>query len=243
MGPGYHIGRRPDPQHRYAAPVNGHALVEAYTIYSCVIGSRAQGLATADSDTDRRGVYAVPAPLFWRLDKPPTHVEGPGPEQFFWELERLCVLALQANPTVYECLWSPVVEFAAPAGEGLLGIRRAFLSRRVGETFGNYARDQLGRVSGHLERTGEVRWKQAMHMIRLLLTGIRTLETGDVAVDVGPDRDRLLAVKRGEVSWDEVRTWAARLGERLATTRTAIPVEPDRATVDDFLVTVRRESL
>ena len=80
-------------------------------------------------------------------------------------------------------------------------------------------------------------------MIRLLLTGIRTLETGDVAVDVGPDRDRLLAVKRGEVSWDEVRTWAARLGERLAATSTAIPVEPDLATVDDFLVTVRRESL
>ncbi|WP_233508357.1 DNA polymerase beta superfamily protein [Spongiactinospora gelatinilytica] len=65
-----------------------------HTVLSVVVGSRAYGLSTAESDTDRRGVFVAPASLFWRLDKPPTHVEGPLPEQFSWEVERLCALAL-----------------------------------------------------------------------------------------------------------------------------------------------------
>lgn len=82
-------------------------LVRNHTIYSCVMGSRAFGLATEDSDTDRRGIFLAPTPLYWRLVKPPTHVEGPADEQFSWELERFCELALRANPNILECLHSP----------------------------------------------------------------------------------------------------------------------------------------
>ncbi|WP_278247251.1 DNA polymerase beta superfamily protein [Thermostaphylospora chromogena] len=46
------------------------------------MGSRAYGLATDASDVDRRGVFVAPTEAFWRLSKPPTHVEGPLPEQF-----------------------------------------------------------------------------------------------------------------------------------------------------------------
>ena len=60
-------------------------LVRDHTIYSCVMGSRAFGLATDDSDTDRRGVFLAPTALFWRFEKPPTHLEGPAEEQFSWE--------------------------------------------------------------------------------------------------------------------------------------------------------------
>ena len=48
-----------------------------HTILAVVVGSRAYGLAGPDSDHDRRGVYAAPTALFWRLDKPPTHLDGP----------------------------------------------------------------------------------------------------------------------------------------------------------------------
>ncbi|WP_174704097.1 nucleotidyltransferase domain-containing protein, partial [Streptomyces viridosporus] len=91
-------------------------LVRDHTVYACVMGSRAFGLATEDSDTDRRGVFLAPTPLFWRFDKPPTHVEGPAEEQFSWELERFCELALRANPTILECLHSPLVEYADDTG-------------------------------------------------------------------------------------------------------------------------------
>lgn len=102
-------------------------LVTDHTIYACVMGSRALGLATEGSDTDRRGVFLAPTDLFWRSEKPPTHVDGPAEEQFSRELERFCELALRGNPNVLECLHSPLVEYADAIGRELLALRDAFL--------------------------------------------------------------------------------------------------------------------
>ncbi|MDT5027065.1 MAG: uncharacterized protein QOE61_3491 [Micromonosporaceae bacterium] len=222
----------------------GHRLVAEQTIYSSVVGSRAYGLDGPGSDIDRRGVFLPPTPSFWGLDKPPTHVDGPGVEQFSWELERCCTLALQANPTVLECLWSPIVEQVTETGRELLAIRQAFVSQRAADSYGDYARDQMRRLDSTRRRTGEVRWKQAMHMVRLLMCGGHVLRTGEVLVDVSAHRARLLAIRRGEVSFDEVQAMAARLADELAAARavTTIPVAPDRAAVSDFIVRVRRAS-
>jgi predicted nucleotidyltransferase len=218
--------------------------VDEHTAYSCVVGSRAYGLDGPDSDVDRRGVFVAPTPLFWGLDRPPTHVDGPEAEQFSWEVGRCCELALAANPTVLECLWSPLVERIEPVGEELLAIRGAFLSARLAETYGGYARDQLTRLDAARRRAGEVRWKQAMHMLRLLMAGAHVLRTGEILVDVSAHRDRLLAVRAGEVPWAAVQKWAAELRADLgaAAKRTALPAEPDRATVEAFLIRTRRAS-
>ncbi|WP_410821016.1 DNA polymerase beta superfamily protein [Micromonospora sp. 050-3] len=220
-------------------------LVERHTVLAVVVGSRAYGLHDKDSDYDRRGVYAAPTRAFWHLDKPPTHLDGPAVEQFSWEFERFCVLALQGNPTVLEVLWSPLVESITVDGKRLLAARQAFLSRRVAETYGNYARDQLNRVAARRERTGETNHKQAMHMIRLLVAGAHVLRTGEVLVDVRHLRDRLLAVRRGEVPWDEVAAWAADLLAELdeAAAATELPDQPDRVDVDRLLTAVRERNL
>jgi hypothetical protein len=212
---------------------------------SVVVGSRAYGLDGPQSDHDRRGVFAAPTRAFWHLDKPPTHVEGPAEEQFSWEIERFCTLALQANPTVLEVLWSPIVEHVTADGTELLGVRQAFLSRKVAQTYGAYARDQLTRVRARRERTGETNHKQAMHMIRLLLAGAHVLRTGDVLVDVRPLRDRLLAVKAGAVPWPSVTAWADDLQHDLAAAlaETRLPAEPDRDTIDQLLCRVRERHL
>ena len=77
-----------------------------HTIYAAVVGSRAFGLDTDDSDTDTRGVYVAPTEAFWSLAKPPAHVDGPEPEWFSWEVERFCELALKSNPNLLEVLHS-----------------------------------------------------------------------------------------------------------------------------------------
>jgi hypothetical protein len=220
-------------------------LVGKHTILAVIVGSRAYGLSGPGSDYDRRGVYAAPTRAFWRLDKPPTHLDGPAEEQFSWELERFCTLALQANPTVLEVLWSPLIETITADGEQLLAARRAFLSRRVADTYGNYARDQLDRVAARRTRTGQTNHKQAMHMIRLLLAGAHVLRTGEVLVDVGHLRDRLLAVRRGELPWDTVAAWAADLLAELADAAAAthLPEQPDRDAVDRLLTAVRDRNL
>ncbi|GAA0624233.1 nucleotidyltransferase domain-containing protein [Streptomyces crystallinus] len=219
-------------------------LVHGHTVYSCVMGSRAFGLATSTSDTDRRGVYVAPTPLFWRFDKPPAHVEGPAQEQFSWELERFCELALRANPNILECLHSPLVEQLDDTGRELLSLREAFLSRRAHTAFTAYAMSQRKKLEADVRQHGAPRWKHAMHLLRLMTSCRDLLRTGVLTIDVGPGRDRLLAVRRGEVPWPQVESWMARLHEESTreTTRTPLPPDPDEARVADFLFRVRRDS-
>jgi predicted nucleotidyltransferase len=207
-------------------------------ILSVVVGSRAYGLDTEASDTDRRGVFVTPTEDFWRLDKPVTHRDGPLPEQFSWEVERFCRLALEANPTVLECLWSPIVEVSTPEGQRLRDLRGAFLSRRAHRTFTGYADAQFRRLD-----PAAPKWKQAMHLIRLLLSGLHLVRHGDPLLQVGPYRDRLLAIRRGEVPWERVTAWRAGLTAELAGARSVLPEQPDRRAVEEFLMDVRREHL
>ncbi|MEU9154516.1 nucleotidyltransferase domain-containing protein [Streptomyces sp. NPDC048417] len=219
-------------------------LVRDHTIYACVMGSRAFGLATEDSDTDRRGVFLAPTPLFWRFEKPPTHVEGPGEERFSWELERFCELALRANPNILECLHSPLVEHLDDTGRELRGLRGAFLSRQVYDTFTRYALGQRRKLDADVRVHGTPRWKHAMHLLRLLAGARDLLRTGELTIDVGDARESLLAVKRGEVPWPEIETRMTRLAEETERARhgSPLPPEPDHARVADFLFRVRRAS-
>ncbi len=215
------------------------------TILAVVVGSRAYGLDGPASDHDRRGVHAAPTRDFWRLDKPPTHLDGPRDEQFSWEIERFCTLALQANPTVLETLWSPIVELITTDGSSLIAERDAFLSRRIAATYGAHARDQLTRVTNRRERTGETNHKQAMHMIRLLIAGAHALRTGTILLDVRHLRDRLLAIKSGDTPWPDVVSWATDLHADLddAAARTTLPADPDRDRIDALLTAVRERNL
>ncbi|MFF4123386.1 DNA polymerase beta superfamily protein [Microbispora rosea] len=217
------------------------------TVLSVVIGSRAYGLDTEESDVDRRGVFVTPTPMFWRLDKPPDHVEGPLPEQFSWEVERFCVLALEGNPSVLECLWSPLVELVTPVGERLLALRPAFLSAKAERAFAGSAERQFRRLGPQdPPRPGGDgrRWKMAMHMIRLLLGAVHLAGHGEPLIEVGAHRDRLLAVRRGETPWPEVLAWRARLLAELdERAGSALPARPDRAAVEEFLTDVRRWAL
>ncbi|MFE3995519.1 DNA polymerase beta superfamily protein [Streptomyces goshikiensis] len=219
-------------------------LVRDHTVYACVMGSRAFGLATEASDTDRRGVYLAPTPMFWRFEKPPTHVEGPREEQFSWELERFCELALRADPNILECLHSPLVERVTPVGEELLSLRGAFLSRRAHTSFSRYAASQHTKLVADVRIHGAPRWKHAMHLLRLLLSCRDLLRTGRLTIDAGPYRDRLLAVRRGELSWAEAGAWMTRLAQEseAALSTTPLPESPDHARVADFLHRTRSAS-
>jgi uncharacterized protein len=103
-----------------------HDLVP-YIIYRCVVGSRAYGLDDDASDTDRRGIYLPPADLHWSLYGLPEQIEDDITRDTYWELQKFLVLALKANPNVLECLYTPLVEHAAPLAEELRSMREAFL--------------------------------------------------------------------------------------------------------------------
>src|SRR5205085_11152110 len=90
---------------------------------------------------------------------------------------------------------------------------------------------------------GEVRWKHAMHLLRLLLSGAAALRVGSVPVRVEAHREGLLAVKRGELPWAEVDAWRKELHRDFerALAETKLPERPDYEKANEFLIKARRE--
>src|SRR5205085_10876126 len=136
-----------------------------------------------------------------------------------------------------ECLYSPIVEKQTPLIEELLSLRERFLSQMIFQTFNGYALSQFKKIEQDLRNQGEVRWKHAMHLLRLLITGAATLREKRVPVRVEQQRERLLAIKRGEVSWADVDTWRKELHRDFerALTETKLPERPDYEKANKFL--------
>jgi predicted nucleotidyltransferase len=218
-----------------------HDLFER-VIFRCVVGSRAFGLDTDTSDTDRRGIYLPPADLHWSLYGVPDQLDREETQEQYWELQRFLVLALKANPNVLECLYTPLVEHATPLAQELLAMRSSFLSRTVFQTYNGYVASQFKKMQADLRNQGAVKWKHVMHLLRLLLSGISVLRHGFVPVKVEEHREQLLAVKRGEVAWDETEKWRLSLHKEFdaAAMATTLPERPDYEKANALLVKARR---
>ncbi len=217
-----------------------------------ITGSRAYGLAHAGyahpdtgeavppSDTDVRGVYVVPTVELLRLVKPAPLVEQRDAETAYDEVERFLTLCLKGNPERLEMLASPKT-LETEEGRWIVEQRQIFMSKQLIKTYGGYTKQQLYRIER--KRAG---WhKPAMHLIRLLVVGTHALREGVVDPDVSALRDRLLAIKRGEVPLEAVLAWHRELEidfARAAET-TRLPELPDTAAADAILLAIRRRHL
>lgn len=222
-----------------------HDFLFDRVIYRCVIGSRAYGLNHSDSDVDYRGVYLPTAEMHWSLQGVPEQIDREETQESYWELEKLIQLGLKANPNVLECLYSPYVLHATDLARELLAMRGLFLSKLVYQTFQGYVISQFKKAESDLRSIGEVKWKHAMHLIRLMLAGVHILQHQEVMLDVGIFRDRLLALRMGEMSWDQVKSWKERLQTEFedAFQTTRLPERPDYEAVNSFLIRARRAAI
>lgn len=214
----------------------------AFVIFRCVVGSRAFGLETAASDVDRRGIYLPPADLQWALHGVPDQLENDATQEVYWELAKFLRLALKANPGILECLYSPIVEHATGLAQELLAMREAFLSQLVYQTYNGYVLSQFKKLEQDLRTRGAIKWKHAVHLVRLLVSGITILREGRVPVRVDEHRDRLLAIRNGEVPWEEIDAWRLALHREFddAFACTTLPERPDFERANAFLVRARR---
>jgi uncharacterized protein len=237
-------------QYQREAARPGEALLAEYdlydfVIYRCVVGSRAFGLAGDESDTDRRGVYLPPADLQWSLYGAPEQLENEATQECYWELRKFLILALKANPNILECLYTPLIETADPVARELLATREIFLSKLVYQTYNGYVMSQFKKLEQDLRSAGAIKWKHAMHLIRLLMSGVTVLKEGFVPVNVTEHRDLLLAIKRGEMAWGEVNKLRLDLHRRFddALGHTKLPERPDYERANAFLIRARRRML
>jgi uncharacterized protein len=220
------------------------ADLRPWIIYRCQVGSRAFGLATDDSDDDLRGIYLPPARLHWSLFKLPEQLEfnAQGRDEVYWELEKFLKLALKANPNVLETLWTPLLLHADEVARRLRDMRDVFLTRYLYKTYSGYVLSQFRRMANAHAKTGKYKAKHAMHLIRLLYSGIEALRSGQIRIDVGEHRDELLAIKGGALSFEQARDRALALDREFqeAYRGTALPEQPDYRRVDAFLIWARR---
>ena len=158
-------------------------------------------------------------------------------------------LALAGNPTVLLLLFVPDAEVVHrdEVGAELVAAADRFVSRRAAARFLGYLQTQkramTGEVGAHTNRPELVAahgydTKFAMHALRLGLQGVELLTTGRITLPVPePDRERLRAVRRGEVPLADVVAAVDDAEERLLALHSspAVPPEPDRAWVDGWL--------
>jgi uncharacterized protein len=158
-----------------------------------VVGSRAYGFATENSDTDVLGLFAHPTTAFHGLTRPQESLVTTKPDRTLHEAGKWCRLALKCNPTANELPWLPddLYTVRHPLGDELISIRWAFLSAKaVRGSYLGYASAQLAKLKHNwqIERkfssadiTEDARKKQqknARHLVRLLVQG-QALHIGD----------------------------------------------------------------
>ena len=107
-----------------------------------------------------------------------------------------------------------------------------------------YVMSQFKKMQADIRNKGQVKWKHVMHLIRLLLSGIGVLRDGFVPVKVDAHRDRLLAIRRGEVPWQDVESWRLSLHHEFnaAFEATKLPERPDYERANAFLISARRRA-
>lgn len=209
-------------------------------------GSKSYGLDDAASDDDYLGVFLAPLRAFVSLRGPgPASETGNDPDFTLHELGKFCRLALQGNPAVLETLWNDDVLSRDAWGRELRERRSAFLHRDGLRVYVRYAESQLKKMArgGALHaKGGSYNGKFGAHLIRLLHAGIGLAASGEVQVRVPAAlAEELRAIKRGEISMDEVLRRALPLLERLArlSETNVLPPKPDVAAIDDLVVRAR----
>ena len=214
-----------------------------YVIYRCVVGSRAFGLDNENSDTDLRGIYLPPANLHWSLYGIPEQLENHDSQECYWELQKFIILALKANPNILECLYTPMIEKVTPIAENLLDKKEIFLSQLVYQTYNGYVMSQFKKMEQDLRNKGEIKLKHAMHLIRLLLSGITVLKEGFVPVKVDLYREELLAIRNGDMPWEEVNKWRLDLHKKFdrSFNNTLLPERPNYEQANTLLIAARRQ--
>lgn len=175
-----------------------------------------------------------------------------------YSLRKYLKLALKGNPTVLLPLYAPEADLVVrtPLGEELRALAGAFLSRQAVERFLGYMTAQhermlgagrRGRVPNRPELVERYGWdvKYGSHALRLAYQAREIALDGRLSLPLRPDeRERVLAVKRGEVGRDdvsaEITAVEAEVQTALACGRSPVPFEADRDRISAWAVDAQR---
>lgn len=235
----------------------------------CEVGSRAHGLAIdGTDDRDLLGIACEPKQYVIGLKKWETSVtrtrvdgtsipegerSGPGDtDHVVHSLRKFVSLAMNGNPTIITLFWAQPEDEPTGVGLALRGLGpEKLLSQRALSAYLGYLKQQKERLLGERGQKRTKRpelveahgydTKYAAHALRLGWQGIELSTEGRLSLPIRqPERHLLLAVRTGQVSFDEVIEEIEDAEDTLLQIRDsgkcALPEQPDRAWADQFLV-------
>jgi hypothetical protein len=118
-------------------------------IFEALTGSHAYGLNEANSDIDYKGVFVLPLDDLLSDDYI-TEVSDEKNDITYFEIGRFIELLNKSNPTAIELLFSPVenIRIKHECFDFLLENKEKYISKKLKETFGKYAEQQIKKARG-----------------------------------------------------------------------------------------------
>lgn len=231
-------------------------------IFRCQVGSGVHGVTIGDQDDrDEMGLCVEPATAVIGLTKFEQWIYRTQPEGqrsgygdldlTVYSLRKWTRLALAGNPTILLPLFVPASEVIvdSPYAYSLREHAHWFLSREVAARFLGYMQAQREQMLGlrgkkHTNRPELIALhgfdtKFAYHMVRLGMQGVELLKTGKVTLPMPqPERNWLLALRRGEHSKEDALLVAMTYEQELITLREKadLPFRPDYDRANRWLI-------
>lgn len=236
------------------------SIVEPYPgeFYRCVVGSTLAGTSIGTGDRDEMGICIESPESVIGLEhfeqyrfraQPEGAKSGVGDlDLTVYSLRKWMRLAEKGNPTIVDLLFVPkelklINQFLA---DDLISLTPKILSKNVAKCYLGYLTAQRQRLLG--ERGGRsvnrplndkgFDGKYACHMVRLGVQGVELLRTGKITLPLqGENRDRLIAIRKGEIELGKVLEITDSLEKELILLQetTPLPDHPDRKAINDFL--------
>jgi hypothetical protein len=211
-------------------------------ILKTLVGSRAHGLHKEDSDYDWRGVFLEPTSKILSLNYKSSNIQWIEDKEdtTSYELGHFLHLACKSNPSILECLVSPIEESTE---EGLT-LRALFPylwnSVDVYKAFCGYSHNQQKKF---MDNKDDRPWKYAVAYLRVLMLAEELLTKGTMTVFIESEKTRnmLKEIKAGLYTKGEIINEAERLKDKV---KKAYENNKDKKTdfeaVNEFLLRIRQ---
>lgn len=213
-------------------------------ILKVIVGSRAHGLSTPESDFDYRGVFLNSTSEILKIGgsiQQTSWIEGKD-DDTSWELSHFLFLATKCNPTILEVFLAPEVENTlTPEGEALRALfPYIWNSKGVHDAFMGYGFNQRKKFLDDKDKRAA---KYAAAYLRTLYQAQELLSTNTFTVRIAdtPIGDTVSKWKFGDFTVGEVMQtcsdWQGKVEQAYA-------ANPDKQTdvdkINDFLLNIRK---
>ncbi len=160
---------------------------EAYPVcFVTLSGAHLYGFPSADSDYDLRGAHVLPLREVIGFESGPQTIERAGPsggvevDLVTHDIKKFLSLLMRRNGYALEQLYSPLVVVTTSEHEELKQIARGCITRNHHHHYLSFAENEWRSLSR--KETGQL--KAVLYSLRVLLSGIHLMRTGEVEANL-----------------------------------------------------------